>query len=89
VLVCGSVRVSVRLLCCWYGCFWFFVVVESVFTSIMGSEWRFSCYLGTGQRAKEQETRERELETRQAQMFMNIYDKTVSKDYGRSYARVL
>ncbi|MCX6656524.1 MAG: hypothetical protein NTY03_15600, partial [Candidatus Bathyarchaeota archaeon] len=49
----GSIRVSRRFLCCWYELFWFLVVFESIYTSIIGSGKRFSCYLGTSQRAQE------------------------------------
>ena len=43
-------------------------------------------YLQSNKRAeeakkKEQETRDRELQTRQAQMFMNIYNQTTTKDF--------
>jgi hypothetical protein len=44
-------------------------------------------YINANKRAeeakhKEQETRDRELQTRQAQMFMNIYNQLTTKDFG-------
>jgi hypothetical protein len=47
-------------------------------------------YINSNKRAeeakkKEQETRDRELETRQAQMFMNIYQQTTTKDFTTAY----
>ena len=38
---------------------------------------------------KEQETRDRELETRQAQMFMNIYNQTSTKEWNQSFLKVV
>jgi hypothetical protein len=47
-------------------------------------------YINSNKRAeeakqKELETRDRELQTRQAQMFMNIYQQTTTKDFTSAY----
>ncbi|MCX6655195.1 MAG: hypothetical protein NTY03_08745 [Candidatus Bathyarchaeota archaeon] len=53
-----------------------------------------SSYINSNKRAeeakrKEQDTRDRELDTRQAQMFLNIYDQTKTRDFQSAFIRVI
>jgi len=61
-------------------------VIGALLTAVIGVK----SYINSNKRAeeakkKEQETRDRELETRQAQMFMNIYQQTLTKDFTSAY----